>query len=300
MVTKSSIKSVLVIGCVVVLAVMAGCAKKTSQGAADKNAAAAAPQLKQDSAKAESNTDIFDEFYKEEGSSSKTAVKTAKVEPKTAPTKTSAISASLGEYAFSENGRYTVQISCVVSATLADRLVKKLKGSGYPAYSAEVQSPTPSLSGTFYRVRIGGFAGLSMAKSFAEGVLVPAGYEYWIDSKSNDNVGAEGYGLGSSSGGAASSYTPSTYSAPASTYESQPAVAAPESAPESAPVTATETAPASVTSGSGSSSEPAAAESSSSPAAKTTETAPVPSSTPASSTPASNSDGWGTSDSSAW
>jgi cell division protein FtsN len=167
--------------------------------------------------------DVFKEFYSEESSSKeKPSAKKKSVE-----TFSTTSSSSSSEYNFSENGRYTIQVSCVASQSFANSLASKLKGMGFPAYVADVENPTPELTGTYYRVRIGGFNGLSEARSFAENNLVSNGYEYWIDNKSNDHVGMEGYGLGSGASGYGnskagydhgSSFGTSTYSAPATSY----------------------------------------------------------------------------------
>ncbi|MBD3343486.1 MAG: hypothetical protein GF401_00315 [Chitinivibrionales bacterium] len=162
-----------------------GCGKKKQESKADEEFAT--PQVEQ---KAE-EADIFDEFYDES--------KTEESAPTTQETfSTSSEYATGSDIQFSESGRYTVQVSCVASPTLASNLAQKLQNKGYPAYTAEVTNPTPDLMGTYYRVRIGGFNGYSKAKSFGEDVLQPQGYEYWVDNKSNDNVGMEGYGLGES------------------------------------------------------------------------------------------------------
>lgn len=97
-----------------------------------------------------------------------------------------------GEPVFSENGRYVVQISCIASEEIAEDVARKLEKKGYHVYLAEVDNPTPQLIGHYFRVRIGGFDNISDAKAFGEGHLVPAGYDYWVDNKSNDNVGVGG------------------------------------------------------------------------------------------------------------
>ncbi|HUI91329.1 MAG TPA: SPOR domain-containing protein [Chitinivibrionales bacterium] len=175
---------------------IAGCAKK-------KPAEAKMPQTTQLSKQipGADTSDVFKEFYSED-----TAKKKAAAAPKKSAKQETFSTASAAE--FSENGRYTVQVSCVKSQSFANSMVSKLKDKGYPAYVAEVQNPTPNLSGTFYRVRIGGFDKVANAKSFGENTLIANGYEYWVDKKSNDNVGMEGYGLGSGSAGssAAGSY----------------------------------------------------------------------------------------------
>ncbi|MBD3422729.1 MAG: hypothetical protein GF398_21660 [Chitinivibrionales bacterium] len=135
--------------------------------------------------------DIFDEFYSEEDQ--------AGTQKSSSFTNKETFSPVASSGTFADDGRYVVQISCVRSQRFANSLVNKLEQKGYPAYVAEVSDPTPSLSGTYYRVRIGGFTGVSAARSFGENTLVPDGYEYWVDNKSNDNVGMEGYGLGSGS-----------------------------------------------------------------------------------------------------
>jgi hypothetical protein len=101
------------------------------------------------------------------------------------------------EFTFSPNGRYVVQVSTVASVDLANSIVRKFEKMGYPAYSAQVENPTTSLIGIYYRVRIGGFSGIAEAKNFGEAVLRPLGYDYWVDNKSNDNIGIGGMGLGS-------------------------------------------------------------------------------------------------------
>jgi len=100
------------------------------------------------------------------------------------------------DVSFSPNGRYVVQITTVASPDLASQTAKKLEKQGYPAYVAKVENPTTGLIGTYYRVRIGGFDNVSDAKYFGDDILRPLGYEYWVDNKSNDNVGISGSGLG--------------------------------------------------------------------------------------------------------
>ncbi|MFH0920373.1 MAG: SPOR domain-containing protein [Fibrobacterota bacterium] len=128
---------------------------------------------------------------------------------------------------FLESGSFVVQCLVFNSQKAANRLATRLTEKGYPAYIAEVSNPTDALPGTFYRVRVGNFAGVSQARNFGENVLVAMGYQYWIDNKSNDNVGK---GSGSSSDAPYSAPAPS-YSAPAP--EPAPAYTAP--APEPAP-----------------------------------------------------------------
>ena len=187
-------------------------------------------------------SDIFKEFYSDDTAGqakSKKASKNASAKGQTF-SPTSSVTASSEE--FSENGRYVVQVACVPTKVLAEKLAAHLKEKNFPAYTAAVQNPTPQLSGTFYRVRIGGFKGLAAAKNFGENSLTAAGYQYWVDKKSNDNVGMEGYGLGgatsaanptSSYGSAGSSWSaiPETQATTASMPTPAPAASAPASEP---------------------------------------------------------------------
>jgi len=94
---------------------------------------------------------------------------------------------------FSERGSIVVQVSVFKSSRQAANLVEKLAAQGYPAYVAEVENPTPEMSGTYHRVRIGRFQRIADAKAFGENTLRPAGYDYWVDNKKNDAVGSGGY-----------------------------------------------------------------------------------------------------------
>jgi hypothetical protein len=323
----SRIKLCLAIGCMFALF---GCVKKQDKQA--QQSAAGLPELKQEtSAVKKDSGDVFNEFYDESGSKS---AKKELAKGKAQKGKTTFDEMGEGNYTFAPDGRFVVQISCVISRGLADRLVKKMEEKNFPAYVAEVVNPTPDLQGTYYRVRIGGFNGVSAARAFAEKALVPEGYQYWVDNRSNDAVGMSGSGLGETA--------PSSYSSPASS----PAPAAPSTSSESwvpgsssgasssssaasewSQPAATPTTPAAAPA-----SQPAAvapstpAASASQPAASSTTPAPAPvtqpsatsapapgsSATPSSTTPASNvvppaqtgstggaksSDSWGTSDS---
>lgn len=93
-------------------------------------------------------------------------------------------------------GRFVVQVTNVASPSLADHHARRFQRMGFPAYVARVENPTPRLIGTFYRVRIGGFATVTEARNFGEVELMSRGYDFWIDNRSNDNVGIGGAGLG--------------------------------------------------------------------------------------------------------
>lgn len=185
---------------------------------------------------ATASQDIFDEFYKEDSSASKKATAPA---PKSTTTSRSSVKPD-----FSDNGRFIVQVSTVRSRLLADEVASKLSAKGYPAYVAQVENPTPSLYGTYYRVRIGGFTGISAAKSFGENSLSAEGYEYWVDNRSNDNVGLQGGGMGSgdayySQPAPEQTMQPQATPAPASTYTPETASQEFQSSPAPAPAPAT-------------------------------------------------------------
>ena len=154
---------------------------------------------------------------------------------------------------FSDDGRYVVQVKVFASRRAAERLANQLADEGYPSYVAEVADPTPDLSGTFYRVRIGNFGGVSLAEEFGEKVVLAMGHQYWVDNKSNDSRGSEASG----GGGYDASYSAPAVSEPAtSTWESSsdwgagtgstPAASepAPAAEPEPAPAAEPATAPA--------------------------------------------------------
>jgi hypothetical protein len=247
---------------------MSGCGKQ------QKVVPAKMPQVsKEPSAGATDTADVFKEFYSEDSTKKKAGAKSKKA----GKPETFSPSSASSQPEFSPKGRYTVQITCVRSKSFADNMTSKMKDKGYPAYVAEVQNPTPNLSGTFYRVRIGGFDGLSAAKSFGENTLVASGYQYWVDKKSNDNVGMEGYGLGSGSAG----------SNAAGSYDNAPPAAAPATTPAPAPSSSYESpnntysspSSSSSTSSSGSAATSSGTPSTYQPPATTTGSATAPAST---------------------
>lgn len=88
-------------------------------------------------------------------------------------------------------GFHVVQVGIAPSRSHANKLVNKLSGEDIPAYVAEVENPA-DYQGTFYRIRVGYFATLADAESFGKNVLEPLGYAFWVDNRSNDNVGNPG------------------------------------------------------------------------------------------------------------
>ena len=162
------------------------CGKKESKSKAQqKNVAKTAVEQTQRS------DALFNEFFDESSSD------TASVSSGSSQNTVSSSSFNISEVRFSPTGRYVVQISTVASPDLAKSIASKLEQKGYPVYVADVQNPTTELIGHYYRVRIGGFDGISEAKYFGENILRSLGYDYWVDNKSNDNLGISGTGLGS-------------------------------------------------------------------------------------------------------
>ncbi|MBD3321634.1 MAG: hypothetical protein GF350_11120 [Chitinivibrionales bacterium] len=216
-------RHILVFVIVVAMIAVQGCGKKEKD--MEENNEFAAPQVEQQA----EDADIFDEFYDE--------TKTDDAAETEETFSTTSQSAEYSDVRFSESGRYVVQVSCVASPALADNLAGKLTDRGFPAYTAEVSNPTPELTGTYYRVRVGGFDGVSQAKSFGENKLAPLGYNYWVDNRSNDNIGMEGYGLGSGqSSGTYEDYSSGYSSTPEATSgDSWETTPAPEPEPEPEP-----------------------------------------------------------------
>ncbi|MDD5674687.1 MAG: SPOR domain-containing protein [Chitinivibrionales bacterium] len=194
-----TLRSVLVIA-LGALCVAGGCAKKQKKIAAEKEISGA-PSISASavSAKAKPDTgksgDIFDEFYKGDKTTAKPGAAAAKPVIPAAP----AVHQTRKKTSGAENapqpsgeGNYVVQISCVGSKRLAEKVVSELQTQGYQAYSTPVSNPVSSLNGTYYRIRIGGFATISEARSFAETNLTSKGYQYWVDRKAHDSMsGAE-------------------------------------------------------------------------------------------------------------
>jgi cell division septation protein DedD len=170
------------------IALFAGCAKKQRQTDSEFTQSPVVNETKQ-------SQDIFDEFYKEENgaSNSRNGYGT-----KQSNSDSQSKSASAYSPGFSESGSIVIQISTLHSQKMADNLASRFNAKGYPSYVVTVQNPTPALEGSYYRVRIGTFKGITAAREFGENILKTEGYEYWIDNKSNDNIGIEGNGLGES------------------------------------------------------------------------------------------------------
>jgi hypothetical protein len=84
------------------------------------------------------------------------------------------------------NGAYTLQVAIYNNERQATQLGEKLKKQGFPAYVTVVEDPTPALSGTYYRVRVGAFASSKAAREYGEANLKPEGIDFWADLKGRD------------------------------------------------------------------------------------------------------------------
>ncbi len=183
-----------------------GCGNKETEQTQNTPALSDMPEVAESG---RDTADIFDEFYDED-------ISDDSFEDPSGGTAGGSTQDSYSSYEsytanFDPNGRYVVQVSTIGDKPIADDVAAKFEKMGYPTYLAEVQNPTPELIGSYYRVRIGGFNGVSDAKAFGENALLPQGYDYWVDNRSNDNVGIDGYGLGEGSVAEyEDSYTPST------------------------------------------------------------------------------------------
>jgi hypothetical protein len=207
----------IVVSVVFLTALFGGCKQEKSVKDAEFTSTAKTPAVTP-----AATQDIFDEFYKDDSPDAKKQPQKKKSDP---------VVRTAGAPGFTEGGRYVVQVAVVPSRAQADKISAALKARGYPSYVAEVNNPTPSLPGTYYRVRIGGFSGFSAARSFGESTLLAEGYQYWVDRKSNDHVGSDGYEPESSGASTISRQeTPSSWNTPVA-----PAEPVPELTPEPPP-----------------------------------------------------------------
>ncbi len=202
----------LIVGMAVSALVFTGCNKK-KETSTTKFTQTPVASNQSTQTKTNESDDIFNEFYKDDkGGSQKEKLNTAETFTPSGASSGRPSTRSASGAGFTANGRYVVQVSTIRSPSLAERNKNILEEAGYPAYIAEVQNPTPDLSGTYYRLRIGGFSTVASAREFAENNLKPSGYDYWIDNKSNDNVGLDAGSFGNSG----SSYQNNSYEAPSS------------------------------------------------------------------------------------
>jgi cell division septation protein DedD len=88
-------------------------------------------------------------------------------------------------------GEWTIQVGIHKSEEGARGMIAKLAAKGIPSYVVQAAS-NAGLSGSYWRVRVGRFAARADAQKFGDKVLVPGGYSFWIDRKSNEAPAAGG------------------------------------------------------------------------------------------------------------
>ena len=81
-----------------------------------------------------------------------------------------------------EGRSFTLQVGSFVQQKSADRLVKKLRARGYPAYLVEVHFPDQA---TMYRVRVGSFSDKRAAKKLARRLAEKEGLQSFIAYKTD-------------------------------------------------------------------------------------------------------------------
>jgi len=86
------------------------------------------------------------------------------------------------------HGLYVLQVGVWDNAPSARKQAKELEANGIPAYVVKVENPG-GLQGEFWRVRIGYFSTVPDARKYGE-TLKSKGIAFWIDNKSNDDVGS--------------------------------------------------------------------------------------------------------------
>jgi len=182
------LRSLVIVG--VSSLVLVGCGKK-SQETPDE-------AIPEETVSKNSSDDLFDEFYEETESTQEESSNNSEITDEYIEEEYSSSNSYVPSLAprFSLDGRYVVQVSCIASEEIAEDVAKKFENYGYPVYVAEVLNPTPQLLGKYFRIRIGGFDNLTDANSFGNDHLMPTGFEFWVDNRSNDNVGIGDFGLG--------------------------------------------------------------------------------------------------------
>jgi len=98
---------------------------------------------------------------------------------------------------FSPHGRFAVQLFIVDDQALAQRITTRFQQGGSPAYYVLLQDPSPpTMIGTYFAIRIGGFDLRSKAENFARTYLSPLGYEYTVELRENEWTMSDDYDTG--------------------------------------------------------------------------------------------------------
>ncbi len=132
-----------------------------------------------------------------------------------------------------QDGQYVIQVGIKPSRKAAQAIADKLAESNISAYLVEVENPG-ELEGTYYRVRVGYFSTIASAQAYGKEVIAALNLDWWVDNRSNDQVGNPSGGYY----GGSQSYDDSQ------SYEEEEPAPAPEPEPAPAPAPAKEAAPA--------------------------------------------------------
>lgn len=89
------------------------------------------------------------------------------------------------------DGDWVIQVGIHKSEEGAQGKVEKLAGIGISAYVVQAAT-NAGLSGSYWRVRVGRWVKRADAQAYGENVLKPAGYNFWVDRKSNELASAGG------------------------------------------------------------------------------------------------------------
>jgi len=85
-----------------------------------------------------------------------------------------------------ESGEWVLQVNVHRSETEAKAQIAKLGQQGIPAYAIPVPTGDATLSGNYWRVRVGRFQSRAEAQGYGKSVLEPKGLKFWVDKKSNE------------------------------------------------------------------------------------------------------------------
>ncbi|MEK7393998.1 MAG: SPOR domain-containing protein [Fibrobacterota bacterium] len=85
-----------------------------------------------------------------------------------------------------ESGDWVLQVNVHRSEADAKAQIAKLGQQGIPAYAIPVPTGDATLSGNYWRVRVGRFQSRAEAQGFGKSVLEPKGLKFWVDKKTNE------------------------------------------------------------------------------------------------------------------
>ncbi|MEN9308762.1 MAG: hypothetical protein RL173_2694 [Fibrobacterota bacterium] len=105
---------------------------------------------------------------------------TKAVEPTTAPVANGVVGQP------GESGDWVLQVNVHRSEADAKAQIAKLGQQGIPAYAIPVPTGDATLSGNYWRVRVGRFQSRAEAQGFGKSVLEPKGLKFWVDKKTNE------------------------------------------------------------------------------------------------------------------